>query len=674
MLTLGWHGGVKSLDEDVQVGYSSHDAAAVLLVDGELVAAIEEERLSRTKHSNSFPHEAISWCLRHCGVMLADVDVIVTDCAEDTLDQFLVFDALVDPNVKLQTPREHLAQVFTYFYGVDVAAKLRFCGHHLAHLHSAFYPSGFERALCISFDGEGDGLSGMIALAGPSGLEILRELPAHLSFGDFYTKMIAAVGYRRFDEYKVMGLAPYGDPGRYRALFERLYQLRPNGEFEIAADPSKLAALREAGLFSPLRRKNEPFTETHRDFAAALQASLEQLATHVIDHFRAQTGERNLCLSGGVAHNCTLNGKLLERGWFDRMFVQPAAHDAGNALGAALAVSIAAGAPPSRRRLDLYLGTDTGDELEIERALARWSELLVFERDPAVIARAARRLADGAVIGWVSGRSEFGPRALGNRSILADPRPSENRAIVNRMVKKREGYRPFAPAVQVERAREFFVVPETAADLSFMNYVLLVQPAVREQLGAITHVDGTARVQTVCAEQNPRFYALLGAFAELTGVPILLNTSFNNDAEPIVDSVEDAIVCYLTTGLHDLVIGDYYVTKRDFEPGDEAIGRLRPVLLDGHRLVRQSPRINSGPRCTLERPGSSYFGARSFALSERAFELLRDDNGGSIDRRCARLALSRDHEACRDLRAELYQLWERRALRLVPSTTAEVRS
>src|SRR5262249_1296171 len=283
---------------------------------------------------------------------------------------------------------------------------------------------------------------------------------------------------------------------------------------------------------------------------ASLQETLEDIAFHTIRYYRQVTGQKRLCLAGGVAHNCTLNGKLLYSGLFDDVFIQPAAHDAGCALGSAMHAYLQAKGSLSRPRLDhVFWGSDAGADDEIESTLSRWTELVEFEKVDNVAERAAQLLAGGSVIGWVQGRSEFGPRALGNRSILADPRPAENKRVINAMVKKREGYRPFAPSVPEEDAADIFVPPPMKT-APFMIFVVDVREHQRALLGAVTHVNGSARVQTVSRSTNARYHRLLAEFKALTGVPVLLNTSFNNNAEPIVDSVEDAVVCYLTTGLH----------------------------------------------------------------------------------------------------------------------------
>jgi carbamoyltransferase len=355
----------------------------------------------------------------------------------------------------------------------------------------------------------------------------IDAFPQSKSLGVLYLEAIKYIGYASFDEYKVMGLAPYGDPERFLGLLRTSYALLPDGKYDLALDRID-ATLKPA---VERRAKGAPITQAHMDLAAGLQSALEEIVLHVLRHHQRASGHRRLCLAGGVAHNCTMNGKIARSGMFEEIFVQPAAHDAGCALGAALAVSVPDGAAPRPRRLSsVYWGRDVGDDRAIRAELDRWSPWLTVERSADVARTAASLIAGGAVIGWVQGRSEFGPRALGHRSILADPRPAENKDRINRMVKKREAYRPFAPSVLEERAHEFFVLPQAASTLGFMVIVLEVREDRRELLGAITHVDGTARVQTVSRAASPRYWDVIHAFGELTGVPVLLNTSFNNNA------------------------------------------------------------------------------------------------------------------------------------------------
>jgi carbamoyltransferase len=652
MLVLGWHGGIRAGEsDDTGFGYSTHDGAAVLLRDGVVVAAIEEERLNRIKHSNFFPTRAIRFCLERGGVALRDVDFITVDAREDIVDSFVTFVALSNPDEPLVTGRQWLANLFARELGADVLPKLRFCDHHLAHLYGAIHCSGQERGVAVALDGEGDRRSGMVATFSKESIVPLREYSAAQSLGAFYTAMISLLGYRRFDEYKVMGLAPYGDSGRYESLFRKFYTLLPGGDFTIIPDAAKLELIAEQGLFSDVRRKGQPFTQVHKDLAAAIQHALEQLAMHVFESCRASTDEKMLCYSGGVAHNCTLNGKLLYSGMFDDVFVQPAAHDAGNALGAAIFTTLEQGGSLKRERLPhLFLGTDVGTDKAIRTHLEAWSAFVAFERPTDIADRTAELLADEKVVGWVQGRSEFGPRALGNRSILADARPARFKDLVNKMVKKRESYRPFAPSVLEERLHDFFEAPAGQRAFPFMIFILKVREKARSLLGAVTHVDGTARVQTVSQNDNPRYHALISAFERRTGVPVLLNTSLNNHAEPIVDSVEDAIVCFLTTGIDYLVLGDFLVSKRTVDAA--AYTRLRPGLLPNRKLVKRS-RPGGGHACAIESTACSFFAEPWIEISPELFGvLLASDDSKAIGV---------------DQVPEFLDLWSRRAITASPA-------
>jgi carbamoyltransferase len=587
MRILGYYGGWGT-EYDDGAPTQTHDGAAVLIEDGVVVAAIEEERLNRIKHSYTAPLRAARFVMAEAGVRLQDIDYIAIPYLQASADRFLRRLRREDPTAThpmdiveaLQAQwREHL--------GSDVPRdRVRFVPHHIAHATATFAASGFEDAFVMTIDGQGDAESGLMLTGGASGLELLRRVPIHESLGHFYLDAIGFLGYRLFDEYKVMGLAPYGDPQRFRAHFERMCELLPDGHWRL--HPHLLDEFHAE--LSP-RRKAEPIEQIHKDFAAALQETLERAVMHALRHFRASTGLRRLCLSGGVAHNCTMNGNILRSGLFDEVFVHPASHDGGNALGAALDVHRSiAGAGRPRRLRSVYWGSDIGGPAGIEPDLRQWSGFLDITHSPRIEEDTAALLADGKVVGWVQGRSEFGPRALGHRSILADPRPAEYKSLINRMVKTRESFRPFAPAVLEEAAATYFELPGGATEFPFMSFVLYVQPDKRDLLGAVTHVDGSARVQTVSREESPRFWKLIEAFGRRTGVPVVLNTSFNNNVEPIVDSVEDAIACFLTTGLHALVVGDFVLTRKD--GADRSA--LVPTLPDNVRLVARRQREADG--------------------------------------------------------------------------------
>jgi len=675
VLILGWHGGIKPECQDLPPGWSTHDGAAVLLRDGEILAAVEEERLNRVKHSNFLPANAITRCLEQAAVRLSEVDVVAMNFLERTREIFPVdaglpsVDAfLEDPTAASPTVRGALAELFERHFATDVSDRFHFCNHHVAHLWSAWGPSGFHEALAISIDGSGDALSGMIATAGPAGLDPIRELPVALSLGNLYSDSVRFLGYKRFDEYKVMGLAPYGDPRRFAKLFEQFYELLPEGAFRLTAREERWGLIDDARLVTEARRSGRPFTQVHCDFAAALQTTLETIVMHVVRHFAAETGQRHLCYAGGVAHNCTLNGRLLREDLFDEIFVQPAAHDAGGALGAALHAERTVGGGAARPAMPhLFLGSDLPGTTEISERLAAWDAFIECDRPRDPVPETARLLADGAVVGWVQGRSEFGPRALGHRSILADPRPAANKARINEMVKKRESYRPFAPSILEEYLDELAVVPRTKADMSFMTYTLVIREHYRPVLGAITHVDGSARIQSVSRSRDEQYWRLIETFRSLTGIPAILNTSFNNNAEPIVDSVDDAVTCFLTTGIDVMVVGDVLVRRRDDLDLATAVGRLRPRLPRSRKLVARVPDDDCEPYVfSVESTASQHFVQPRQAISADAYGLLVRADGRCRADELLTLDSMEDEKRHRRVLQELLALWERRAVVLKP--------
>jgi carbamoyltransferase len=667
MIILGLSGGPNLVYENLfgLTPYQAHDSACVLVEDGEVLFAIEEERLNRIKHTNKFPSQAMRFCLDSRGIGIEDVDLIAYYSCEEIVDLSTKKMFLSSAQAPVLFNSASLIQhLIAREFGVVVeASKLRFVHHHYAHAMSAYAMSGFEKALIISIDGQGDQSSGMALVGESTRLEQLANFTVENSLGHFYTQTIAFLGYKIFDEYKVMGLAPYGNPKTYRSAFRSFYQLHADGEYEI--DREKLLHLFE--LFTP-RRKWEPFTQVHKDIAAALQESLEEIAFHIIKHYQQATGQRHLCLVGGVAHNCTLNGKVLDAGLFDGVFVQPAAHDAGGALGAALCAYYQA-RPDAKKPGELkqvYWGTESGPAESVLNGLTPWHDFISFEKvDSQIDQRAAELLAGGSVLGWVQGRSEFGPRALGNRSILADPRPAENKERINQMVKKREGYRPFAPSVLEEYVDEYFVVPENQKQLPFMVFVVKVKEDKRALLGAITHVDGTARVQTVARETNAAFWSVIHEFHNITGIPMLLNTSFNNHAEPIVDSIEDAVVCFLTTQLDYLVAGDYLVKKKDIALLNYlSLKPSLPAYISLSQVRRVGP--GGGP-VTLLAMENSYDPEFRHALPAETFRLLTLANGKKTLRELfSEMGSRADEPGMREMVNEILDLWSRRLIILRP--------
>ncbi len=562
MLVLGLNGGMEYPHEDLKVfdfGRIAHDSAAVLVEDGVVIAGSEEERLNRVKHTGKAPVEAIELCLKRRGITFADIDKIVITTREQESDM-LVREDYFNRDAAYKNTRDMLVD-FIYRHDGTVYDRdnIAFVDHHICHVASAHLMSGFDRSLTVTFDGESrEGYAGYIVSAEGSEFKILDRIANENSLGGFYIAVIRLLGYHPHDEYKVMGLAPYGDPSKFRRMLKKAYSLLPEGKFKI--NFAWVSALFD--YMSP-RKKGQAITQEHKDLAASLQEALETIVMHVLTHYQQVTGHTKLSMAGGVAHNCSMNGKILYAGLFEEVFVQPAAHDAGNALGGALYVSQKLQPErPAEKLRDLYWGKDIRESSQLSSLLAQWERFVSFRRSDDIAKETAKLIADGAVIGWVQGRSEFGPRALGNRSILADPRPAENKSIINEMVKKREGYRPFAPSVMEEFVGDYYVMPATCANYSFMNYVLMTKEDKQPLLGAVTHVDGTARIQTVSKQTNERYWSLINAFYQLSGIPILLNTSFNNNVEPIVDTEEDGLASFLTTNIHYLVIGDYIVEKK----------------------------------------------------------------------------------------------------------------
>jgi carbamoyltransferase len=670
MLILGITGGYKREDEDNQWNSTFHDSAAALVKDGEILSAIEEERLNRIKHSNTFPANAIRHCLNEHELGFGDIDFIATNFEESTVDGWAKANFLADASIMARNGRGLLAALFEHEYGVDIADKLRFCKHHIAHAWSAYGPSGYDDSLILVLDGMGDNESGMVLLGEDSKLTVLREYNIHQSLGMLYSRLINFIGYNRFDEYKAMGLAPYGDPSTYSSLFERCYRLLPEGNYALESIRTWFRCMENIGLLSIARRKGEPFNQAHKDVAAALQAALEKIVLHILEYYKNATGQKFLCMAGGVAHNCTMNGKILYSGLFEKVFIQPAAHDAGTALGAALSVWNEK-CPSSRggRLNHLYWGTDVSDDSKIGKTLSKWKTFLSYERVDNIAKTAANLLTNGAVIGWVQGRSEFGPRALGNRSILADPRPADNKLLINRMVKKREGFRPFAPAVLEEKLHDYFDIPPGRAHFSFMTFVVNVRPEMQGILGAITHIDGTARVQTVSKKINPAFWELIHEFGKLTGIDMVLNTSFNNNVEPIVDSVEEAIACLLTTGIQYLVAGNYLISERRLENLGPVHKSLIPRLPPSRKLVKRKKRVTGGRLeiiCELESTANRLFSQRTIQISEETFTLLQAADGNtSIADLTDWMGMSGGGRE-KQIIQELLDLWSNRALTLQP--------
>lgn len=666
MLALGLSGSFwgegENLFGDNQEAY--HDAAACLIRDGEMLAASEEERFNRIKKTAKFPVNAVRACLATAKVSPSDIDVVGYYFEEYQPDWVLMLTYEGDPQLRIPSSRELMMGQLAGELGVNLSTdRLLYVQHHVSHALPCFIRSGMKDALVAVMDAAGEEHSTTIFRGHHGQLERLAAYPIDKSFGKFYWEAIGLLAYNLGDEYKVMGLAPYGNPDTYRNIFGSMYTLRDGGDFDLC-----FRAQPFVGRGFMRRRKGQAFTQQHMDFAAGLQQTLETVAMHVLVYWAKHTGLRNLCFVGGVALNSSLNGRILRSGEFREVFIHPAAHDAGGAEGAALDAARQLGAPPFAlpRMRSASVGPDLGTAAEIEKELDSWGDLVGYEQPADILATAARLLADGAVLGWAQGRSEYGPRALGNRSILADSRPSENKQRINSMVKKREAYRPFAPVVTAEAASTYFDLPDTRANYDFMSFVVEVRDDKRKELGAVTHIDGSARVQVIDRLSNGRFHELVRKFGDLTGTPVLLNTSFNNNAEPIVQTVHDALTCFLTTELDFLVIEDFLIRRRPgcslafnglvprFRPVTRLTKRIRATAADASEVVYEiSVRTQE-------------HGEQSAEISRTVFGLLEAADGVRTLESLAETAGDLDQDTLR----EIYSLWQGRFFILRPPGTS----
>jgi carbamoyltransferase len=605
-----------------------HDAAACLLEDGVLVAAAQEERFTRVKHDARFPENAIRYCLAEGGGAGTRLDGVVfydkpllkfhriletyLSVAPSGLRQFMKSLPLwlreklwIEPEI-----REALARC-----EVDAPDELWFPEHHESHAASAFYPSPFREAAVLTVDGVGEWATATLGVGEGARLELLEQISFPHSLGLLYSAFTSYAGFQVNDgEYKLMGLAPYGEPSYAQLIRERLVDVKPDGSFRLDMryfgwldDLVMTSARFEELLGRPPRTPGAPITRDDMNLARSIQVVLEEILLAMARHARARTGKRHLCLAGGVALNCVANGRILREGIFDDLWIQPAAGDAGGAVGAAYSVwhNVLGMPREADDRCDRMQGACLGPEFAPARIRAfldargmRYRELGDLEWAPTV----AKALAEHEVVGLFQGRMEFGPRALGNRSILGDPRSPKMQSLMNRKIKFRESFRPFAPACLEERVSEYFELDRPSP------YMLLVAPVraerrlpprgdeaelsieewvnrERSDLPAITHVDGSARIQTVSAAANPRLHALLSAFEAQTGCGVLINTSFNVRDEPIVCTPEDALRCFLRTEMDRLVLGPFLLTKG--EQPDAAQDAPAPPAL--HPRVGEAP-------------------------------------------------------------------------------------
>jgi len=585
-----------------------HDSAAALVRNGKIVAAAQEERFSRKKHDPRFPVHAVEYCLAQDGGRLEDVDFVVF------YDKpFLKFERLLETYVALAPRglrsfqmavplwvREKLFQkdllrqeLKRYGPEYDWTRRLLFTEHHQSHAASAFYPSPFQEALILTMDGVGEWATTSVSLGRGNHLEIIREIHFPHSLGLLYSAFTYYIGFKvNSGEYKVMGLAPYGSPRYAQQIFNYLIDLKEDGSFRLNLEYFNYCTglTMTNGKFDalfggPPRLPDQLLTQRHMDLAASVQAVLEEAVLRMTRSLAAETGAKNLCLAGGCALNCVANGKVLRDGRFERIWVQPAAGDAGGALGAALAGYYFHKGQP--RHLNgsadgmsgSYLGPEYSQK-DIERRLTECGARFTVLDDNGLLEACTDALVEEKAVGWFQGRMEFGPRALGARSILGDSRSPKMQSLLNLKVKFRESFRPFAPSVLREQAPEWFELDGDSP------YMLLVADVVghrrktmtaeqeklfgieklnvpRSDIPAVTHVDYSARIQTVHRETNPRYHALLMRFRERTGCPVLVNTSFNVRGEPIVCTPEDAFRCFMGTNIDALAAGNCFLCKED---------------------------------------------------------------------------------------------------------------
>jgi carbamoyltransferase len=589
-----------------------HDSAAAMVCDGEIVAAAQEERFTRRKHDPSFPVNAVKYCLEVAGVGLDQVDYIVFYDKpflkfERLLETYLAFAPRGLRSFQMAIPlwiREKLFQKQLLARELKRIApaegleqKLLFTEHHMSHAASAFFPSPFEEALVLTMDGVGEWATTSVALGRGNKLEMIREIDFPHSLGLLYSAFTYYTGFKvNSGEYKLMGLAPYGEPKYTAKIIDNLLDLKPDGSFRLNMNYFEyctgltMTNARFDALFGmPARKPEKLLTQVHMDLAASIQAVLEEVVLRMTRSLAQETGMRNLCLAGGVALNCVANGKILRDGKFDKIWIQPAAGDAGGALGAALAAYHQFKGQPRRINTTTdgmngaYLGPEFSQQ-EIESRLTAAGAVFSTLSDSELIEASAEALVEGKALGWFQGRMEFGPRALGSRSILGDARSPSMQSVLNLKVKYRESFRPFAPSVLREDVADWF---EMDAD---SPYMLLVADVVerrripmteeqqklfgieklnvpRSEIPAVTHVDYSARVQTVHRETNPRYHALISRFKQKTGCPVIVNTSFNVRGEPIVCTPEEAFRCLMGTEIEALALGNCFLRKEDQNAG-----------------------------------------------------------------------------------------------------------
>ncbi|MDP6657582.1 MAG: carbamoyltransferase [Nitrospinaceae bacterium] len=583
-----------------------HDSAACLLRDGEIVAAAQEERFTRKKHDDSFPKEAVEFCLQEAGISVADLDYV------GFYDKpFVKFERILETYLSIAPKglRQFLSAMPVWLkekiwtrsnirVNLQYSGPVLFSEHHESHAASAFYPSPFEEAAILTMDGVGEWATSSIAVGRSNKIELIKELRFPHSLGLLYSAFTYYLGFKvNSGEYKVMGLAPYGKPEYTKTILEHVIDLKEDGSFRMNQDyfdylgGLTMTNKKFGDLFGgPARTAESNLTQKEMDLAASLQEVTEEIMLRMSRHVRKLTGMKNLCLAGGVALNCVGNGKVLREKIFDKLWIQPAAGDAGGALGVAMCIW--------HQMLDNKRQVKEGDSMKGSYLGPRYkaeslrkfldSREIPYKQldDTELTHTVANHLKTGKVVGWFQGRMEFGPRALGGRSIIGDPRSPKMQSVMNLKIKYRESFRPFAPSVLQEKVSEWFDMNAESP------YMLLVAPVKedkridipdekkdlfgidllnvpRSQIPAITHVDYSARIQTVRKETNPRYYDLIQEFEKITGCPVIINTSFNVRGEPIVCRPEEAYLCFMRTEMDTLILENFVLDKVDQTPLDE---------------------------------------------------------------------------------------------------------
>lgn len=565
------------------------DSSAAIFKDGEMIAATEEERFRRVKHWAGFPSEAVQFCLREAGIGLKDLDHIAIgrDPYAKLHKKLLylaknpgggwnaVFDRLKNAK-KIASLEEELHKLDPSFSKEAIKQKISQVEHHRSHLASAFFASPFEEAALLSIDGSGDFSTTMIGVGRGNHIEVLDSVDFPHSAGLFYTAFTQWLGFPHYgDEYKVMGLAPYGEP-KYVDKLRDVLQFTDDGLFMLnlkyfrsakhgivsygedhIPTVATLYSDRVVKKFGKARKKEEPLTQYHKDMAASVQRITEELIFHILEHLHKKTGLKQVCIAGGVAQNSVANGKVTRNTSFEKLYLPSAGHDAGISMGSALYVyNQLLQQPRKGPQRSAYTGARFTNE-EIEAYLkGRHIDYTRYE-DDKLFDVVSDCLINAGVVGWFNGRAEFGPRALGARSILADPRRNDAKDLLNAKIKRRESFRPFAPSILKEYVAEYF---EVVDEVPFMEKVFPIKQEKRALLPAVTHADGTGRLQSVDKEVTPRYYNLIDRFRQKTGIPVLLNTSFNEN-EPIVNSPENALECYLRTNMDMLVLENCVVSR-----------------------------------------------------------------------------------------------------------------